>query len=329
MHVYKKIFSVLIEKFGIASIEDLTQELIDSIEGDLWTYSEWARFGNTGAIGYTFGNYSSPEGEWGTPVTADDCRYTYLWGTDFKAANGDTFTDEQIQFFVDEAIRYMERQLNLTIKKRVIRCNPKQRKLVKTTKAKKGDYDDEESPYDFSFRKIQRYGMITTLQRPIIEVERLDLVYRGNEKNSLLDDTVIDYKKGIIKFLKRPYKVSQRFSSISNSLEMYGDQTFNPHMFYEIDYTAGYENSDDMPEDLRQIIGKVAAVSLLNIIGDGLMSGFSSSSLSMDGISESFSSTQSATSAYFGARIQVYKDDIKAYIMENKYKFSNRPIGVL
>jgi hypothetical protein len=59
------------------------------------------------------------------------------------------------------------------------------------------------------------------------------------------------------------------------------------------------------------------------------MSGFSSSSLSMDGISESFSSTQSATSAYFGARIQVYKDDIKKYIEENKYKFGFKPMGNL
>lgn len=102
-----------------------------------------------------------------------------------------------------------------------------------------------------------------------------------------------------------------------------------PHLFYAVDYSAGYENSDEVDQDLRQIIGKVAAISLLNVIGDGLMSGFSSSSLSMDGVSESFSSTQSATSAYFGARIAVYQKEVQEYIEQNKYKFGHFPIGCL
>jgi hypothetical protein len=81
--------------------------------------------------------------------------------------------------------------------------------------------------------------------------------------------------------------------------------------------------------DLREIIGKKAAVSLLNIIGRGLMSGFSSSSLSMDGVSESFSSTQSATSAYYGADVKQYESEIKDYIESNKMKFGFINIGAL
>jgi hypothetical protein len=73
----------------------------------------------------------------------------------------------------------------------------------------------------------------------------------------------------------------------------------------------------------------LAAVSLLNNIGRGLMSGFSSSSLSMDGVSESFSSTQSATSAYYGADIKEYKDDIANYIAANKLKFGHITMGAL
>jgi hypothetical protein len=81
--------------------------------------------------------------------------------------------------------------------------------------------------------------------------------------------------------------------------------------------------------DLRQTIGKVAACSLLNIIERGLMSGFSSSSLSIDGVSESFSSTQSATSAFYGADIKEYKDDIDRYIAENRMKFGHVVMGAL
>jgi hypothetical protein len=59
------------------------------------------------------------------------------------------------------------------------------------------------------------------------------------------------------------------------------------------------------------------------------MSGFSSSSLSMDGVSESFSSTQSATSAMYGADIKEYKDDIANFISQNKLKFGHIAMGVL
>ena len=127
--------------------------------------------------------------------------------------------------------------------------------------------------------------------------------------------------------MERPIRPSETSSGIQTAIGIYGNQTLQSQLFYAIDYDAGFETSDDVPTDLREIVAKQAAVSLLNIIGDGLMSGFSSSSLSMDGLSESFSSTQSATSAYFGARIAVYKDDIANYIKENKNKFANMAMG--
>ena len=142
----------------------------------------------------------------------------------------------------------------------------------------------------------------------------------------LLPSVYLEKKKGIINFMKRPWRRSDTYVDVAKSILPYGEATFRNHLFYAVDYEAGYESSDDIPDDLRQIIGKVCAISLLNIIGDGLMSGFSSSSLSMDGISESFSSTQSATSAYFGARIAVYQKEVQEYVRDNKYKFRHFPI---
>ena len=146
---------------------------------------------------------------------------------------------------------------------------------------------------------------------------------------NITQTTVVDKTKGLLKLMERPLRPSDRSSMIQTAVGMYGNQTLQSQLFYAIDYDAGFETSDDIPQDLRQIIAKVAAVSLLNIIGDGLMSGFSSSSLSMDGLSESFSSTQSATSAYFGARIKVYQDEIENYINQNKNKFGHMIIGAI
>ncbi|MBO7692529.1 MAG: hypothetical protein J6W16_07195 [Methanobrevibacter sp.] len=287
----------------------------------------WTKFGVPDAVGYSFNNYKVPEGSWGTIVTPDDCRYTFLWGTDFKAANGSYFTDEQIQWFIDAATREMERQLNITIIKKRI----KSMATIESQHLVKGvDYDVEETPYDFSYRKIQRYGMIQTKQRPILDITRCTLINKGQSDDvDLLPSVIPDKKNGVIKFMKRPFKPNDTWFGITDAISRYGSETWNPHIFYVVDYDAGFENSDEVPSDLRQMIGKMAAISLLNVIGDGLMSGFSSSSLSMDGVSESFSSTQSATSAYFGARIAVYQKEVQEYIAQNKYKFGFFRVGSL
>lgn len=297
---------------------------MENPNGNDYVYSEWCKFGTPDAIGYTFNNYHHPEGSWGTIITPDDCRYTYLWGTDFKATNGQFFSDEQIQFFINEAVCYLERMLNITITKTRIKSQVNTKSLVKGV-----DYDEEEDLYDYSERKISRYGFIQTRHRPIIEVESCKLYERGGTDMDLTESCIPQKKQGTIKFLKRPYRVNDTYKGINTAIRKFGNETFQPHLFYAVDYTAGFENCDEVPKDLRQIIGKVAAISLLNIIGDGLMSGFSSSSLSMDGVSESFSSTQSATSAYFGARIQVYQKEVETYIKENKFKFGYMPIGCL
>lgn len=289
-----------------------------------WQYSNWVKVASASQVGYTFGNYKTPQGQWGELVTCDDMRYTYLWGTDFKAANGQSYTDAQIEYFVKSAMCDMERKLDITIKKQRIRCNATVRNLEKGK-----DYDSEEAMYDFRYGKISRYAVITTRQRPILQLHSLQLCSRLCHNRELKDSTIIDSNKGILKLLERPVRPNETYNNIGQAIGMYGNQTMGAHLFYAIDYDAGFENSDSVPSDLREIVAKHAAVSLLNIIGDGLMSGFSSSSLSMDGLSESFSSTQSATSAYFGARIKEYKDDIDAYIKANKNKFGHINIGAL
>ena len=292
-----------------------------------YEFTCWTKFGVPDAVGYSFKNYRVPEGAWGTLLTPDDIRYTYLWGTDFKASNGSMFSDEQIQYFIDAGTAEMARRLNITIVKRRV----KSEFTIEQKNLKKGvDYDDEETPYDFSFRKIQRYGMIQTKQRPILNVTRCTLINKGqNDDVELLSSVVPDKKNGVLKFLKRPWKPSDTWVGISDSISRYGAETWNNHLFYAVDYDAGFETSDDVPVDLRQMIGEMIAISLLNVIGDGLMSGFSSSSLSMDGVSESFSSTQSATSGYFGSRIMQYKKDIEDYININKYRFGFFRVGSL
>jgi hypothetical protein len=64
-------------------------------------------------IGWSFGNYAPPPGEWGRLLTADDMRYFYLWGVDVVASdmNMTDFPDEQFDFLVDLSIAEFERYI--------------------------------------------------------------------------------------------------------------------------------------------------------------------------------------------------------------------------
>jgi hypothetical protein len=289
-----------------------------------YDYSMLVRGGETEPVGYTFGNYRAPEGLWGEIQTPDDIRYTWLWGVDFKASNGESYTDEQIKFFIDAALARIERELNITVKKTRVVCEPEKRGL--RTGA---DYDEAESYYTYSRARVQRNGMIPLRKRPVLSVSRIDIVNLNRGLISLLNTCVVDKTKGMVKFFNRLPRVDDSLRAVQAAVSPYGADTWERNLFYAVDYVAGYENSDEVPVDLREVVGKIAAVSLLNTIGRGLMSGFSSSSLSMDGVSESFSSTQSATSAYYGADIKEYKDDIEKYIRSNKMKFGHVPMGAL
>ena len=69
-------------------------------------------------------------------------------------------------------------------------------------------------------------------------------------------------------------------------------------------------------------IGKTAAINIFHIAGDLILgAGIASFSLGVDGLSQSISSTSSATNAGYGARILGYQDDIKKMmpILQAKY----------
>jgi hypothetical protein len=69
---------------------------------------------------------------------------------------------------------------------------------------------------------------------------------------------------------------------------------------------------DKFPDDIKDLVGKIASFGPLNIAGDLLGgAGIASQSISIDGLSQSFNTTSSATSAGYGARLIQYRQEIK------------------
>jgi len=91
----------------------------------------------------------------------------------------------------------------------------------------------------------------------------------------------------------------------------YGLRSYStvPNYWY-VQYETGFTYGK-VPFDLLNIIGMLAAIPLLAIAGDLILgAGIASQSLGIDGLSQSISSTSSATNAGYGARIIEYRKSI-------------------
>lgn len=280
-------------------------------------------------VGWTFGNYTPPPGEWGELYTADDMRHTFLFGIDCIGSDiaKSEWSDEQFRQVVREAVSEFEANLTMDIRKKVYVTQPAET-LVRGRYWRQGvDYTDEDDAYEFDPAQWRNYGFVQLRHWPVISVERAVLY-------SPLGGSILDLKERNWVGLTKKFGQVNCFprSQISyGPWRIYGmpwlllgDRYPNALQF---DYTTGYPTAEFVPDSMRDVIAKWAAIKSLAVVGDGLIAGFSSQSVSLDGLSESFSSTQSATSAYFGARILQYQKEIKEFLERNRYKFSSIPMS--
>lgn len=284
-------------------------------------------------IGYTFGNYTPSPGEWGEALTPDDMRYTFAWGIDMVASDelGSEVDDEQLKHCVRCALEEFEKNFMIDIRKKIYKTEP-DGSLIQGVIWRDGvDYTDEEYPYDFDKMKWMNCGFVQLRHKPIISIEKAGFY-------SPWDTLMLDVKSWV-----RIYPKPGQLAIVPKGPFLMGVGyagsgilMASPHLFgmnyaqgFKFDYTTGLKSSDFIPNDLRNAIGMLACINLLNWMGDGLMAGYSSSSVSLDGLSEGFSSTQSATNAYFGARILQYIKWLKEFEKSNKYKYANIPLGFI
>jgi len=280
-------------------------------------------------VGYSFGNYGAPPGDWGRVVTADDIRYTYMWGIDLVANDQQksTFMDDQINYFVESALSDFERLLNIDIRKRIYKTSPSG-SLKKAVRWSEGvDYTDEEEPYPFEPGLWEDFGFIQLRHKPLISVERAILysVTKQEFLNLLTQNWIrIMKKEG---HLYHYPTTGYPYGPFSVSASLYLRMGVPYPQGFEFDYTTGYPSSDYVDLGLRDVVAKWAACKALSAVGDGMHVGIASSSISLDSLSESVSLTQSASSTLFGARVKQYTEEIKDWLKQNKAKYAGIPMS--
>jgi hypothetical protein len=97
--------------------------------------------------------------------------------------------------------------------------------------------------------------------------------------------------------------------------------------YWKIKYCTGF---DVIPHDLLDIIGKLTAIQVLAQLGDILLGvGLSSLSISLDGVSQSTSTTRSGSGGLFAGRIKQYAEELKEQVANARMFYCGLTLDVM
>lgn len=187
-----------------------------------------------------------------------------------------------------------------------------------------------EDPYDFDVITFRRFMYTKLRRRPVLEVTKFALY-------DPLGEVVMDFSNDVkVNHIPGSVEVFPQFATLASyplltAPTPYGVaslRTLWADRFpdgFRIDYKSGFRHVKALKarhNELFEVVGKLAAINLLADYGDGKTAGLASSSVGLSGLSESFSTTMSATSAFFGARIKQFYEDLKRWYDMNKQKYA-------
>jgi len=243
-----------------------------------------------------------------------EVRKRWCFGLPLTKDDGVEMPDEDIYQYILSAIATVERRLGIFLKPTIIMCNPEQRGLVQGV-----DYDRAEPAYDYDVRSWMNYGFLQLRERPVQQVTGFRLVLPNGQ---LIADFMarpkwlkVYHEAGqvhLVPYAGDPTLFAMMGGSQSGYPFVTGTINSNLPQMIEVDYIAGYAPFQ-IPEDVRNVVAKIAAIDVLGIAGDAVLAGVASLSTSIDGLSESFSTTASATNATYGAHILQYQKEVDAF----------------
>jgi len=274
-------------------------------------------------------------GGWGSLVTSDEIRYSLMNGNGrLTTVDGSYLTNENLNGFVDQTARAIAEELEHDIYPVLNRhvATGQERRIIENHARW---YDS----HDFESQDIPNKFYITTRRRPIIQLLKWDFV----------NPVELSYNQGrqtILDLMPRA-RVTQA-SGILRSVGLYGTgfgfndgnmairsarvqawgRTKHPNCFY-IDFVSGYDHSSRVPAELREVIGLIVAIKVMSIYGDGRAAGVASFSISAGVLHESISTTQSATSAMYGARILQLEKQLKEWYERHASRYKPIRLAIL
>ena len=228
-------------------------------------------------------------------LSAQELDSIYLFGIDFRDDNGNRYPDSAKEYHILNAQEALEDYLSIKIFPQII---------------------SEE--FDFNMRDFANWGYLRT-SFPVNEAISLK-GFIGNTRQVTYPASWIstrssnDPNNGYYRQIRIVPGGGDGvdFSSqaiFSGTYPFIGYGNNNIPNYFNVTYCTGF---NIIPRDILNAVGKLAAIDILNPLGDlgALGAGLASQSLSIDGLSQSASSTASATSGALTARVIQYTKEM-------------------
>lgn len=250
--------------------------------------------------------------------TPSEVRKRWCYGLPLSREDGEVIPDEDILQYLLGAIDTVERYLQVNLKPKVIiGGDADARGLVQGV-----DFDKEEPLYDYDARAYKNYGFLQLRERHVQEITAFKMMLPNG--NTIIDFMRDANTKKWIKLYKQagqihivPYAGDPTIFALLGGSQAgfpFATGMINgslPQMF-QVDYVAGYD-THLIPEAIRNVVAKLASIDVLGIAGESLLAGIASQSTGIDGVSESFSTTASATNTTYGAHISQYQKEVDKF----------------
>jgi hypothetical protein len=249
--------------------------------------------------------------------TVEQIRRRWCFGLPLYDSVGIEIDDEDVQGYIDGAIKLVERKLGVRLKPTVICTDAEARGLAKGI-----DYEVSEPPYDYDAKAYANWGFLQLRERPASNLTGVKLVLPNGSVvvDFMATPEWVKFYPEVAQMQIVPYAGSATvFGMLGGSQTGFAFMTGKinrnmPQMWY-IDYVSGYPQ-DEVPKDIVNIVAKIASSDLLGVAGEALKAGITNMSTSIDGLSESVGTTVSSSSTLYGAHIKQYTEDIDKFFDE-------------
>lgn len=221
----------------------------------------------------------------------------YFHGINLESRQGTELSEEAIEFYIVSATQEIEKYFDL--------------KLIKEKIYEVGDYYRNEFNNKGFVKTIYPVNTPIALRGLLGDQEQIEYPQQWLTSNHL---------QGEGKNRQIVVVPNSNLSDLVLGAAVYGG-TIIPYLglinsqqigaYFHKEYITGWD-CDDIPQDLLNLIGKLAAIPIFNVLGDIVLgqAALASYTLSIDGLSQSINTTNSATNAAYGARIINYTKEI-------------------
>lgn len=229
-------------------------------------------------------------------VSVQAIKDKYLFGINLADANGNTLPESLLIHYLNAAVDYLQNLLDIVISE-----------------------TEFTERHDYIRNDYQNWGFIQLDHNPIKEIKRLNLTYGNRPSVEIpLDWIQLDKLTGQITLFPSAGSANSLIIGQTGMLFGFQSQWDYAPMLWEVEYVAGIDEKDkNIPFNLiQEAIFKRASMGILNVWGDLIIgAGIASQSVSIDGLSQSIGTTQSAMFGGASARVQEYAKDIDERIL--------------